>query len=642
MSNPARIIGLAGEIEAPRPLRASGGEVLLRGWCLAESGHPPAVRLVTAAGNLVAAGNLARPDIGRQFPDNPAAGRCGFTISGRLPTGVYPARFEALGPDGNWEAFRQYSLVVETPRLTVEIESPSVSVARDRVFISGWALHPNQAVTELSVRYGHQEIPCAHGRIRQDVPMRFPGISHARLAGFQSETILAAGSGPLRVKARLADGSVAIARTVLSVDIGSDENHPPGFDFRAHRIPLPGYARRESEPVPPATRARNILFVLYGNLTSNSALQVGALANALAAAGHSCALAVPRDPATIRHHLAPRFRTLLHAEAVATGGAFPNGRGPDIIHGWTTRELVRQTCTALQDRHGGTLVVGLEDNEQLILARELGRDFAELDALPDEKLDPLVGPERSHPHRAREFLARAAGVTVIVDRLREFVPAAKPCVIVPPAADARYFFPRQLPAEFREALAFPPGTTVLFYHGNVHAANAAEMHELHIAVARLNEGGLPTVLIRAGRDSVDCLGAEAARVRPYVISLGQILDHRYLPALMALADIFVQPGVPDPFNDYRFPSKLPEFFAIGRPVVLPRTNLGTQVRHGTDAYVLERADAAGIATAVRALRSDPDLAGRLSRGAVEFAAKHFSWRRSAEVLASFYDSLAAS
>jgi len=103
----------------------------------------------------------------------------------------------------------------------------------------------------------------------------------------------------------------------------------------------------------------------------------------------------------------------------------------------------------------------------------------------------------------------------------------------------------------------------------------------------------------------------------------------------------VQPGVPDPFNDYRFPSKLPEFFSIGRPVVLPRTNLGTQLRHGIDAYVLDRADAAGIAQAVIELRQDRALYDRLSQGAVASAEKYFSWQRSAETLAKFYSTLTA-
>ena len=80
----------------------------------------------------------------------------------------------------------------------------------------------------------------------------------------------------------------------------------------------------------------------------------------------------------------------------------------------------------------------------------------------------------------------------------------------------------------------------------------------------------------------------------------------------------------------------------GRPVILPRSNLGESLRHGEDAYVLDRADATGIADAVRALRSDPELYRRLATGATAFAAKHLSWRRSAATLANFYATLARS
>jgi glycosyltransferase involved in cell wall biosynthesis len=157
-------------------------------------------------------------------------------------------------------------------------------------------------------------------------------------------------------------------------------------------------------------------------------------------------------------------------------------------------------------------------------------------------------------------------------------------------------------------------------------------------VARAGES---TLLLRTGLDAVDFLGPLADEVAPHVLSLGQILHHHHLPPLMALADFFVQPGRSDAFNDYRFPSKLPEFFALGRPVILPRTNLGTQVRHGIDAYVLDQADAAGIAAAITELWRDRDLRQRLTRGAAEFAAQHFSWRRSAEALATFYAGLTA-
>ncbi|MES1167514.1 MAG: glycosyltransferase family 4 protein, partial [Pseudomonadota bacterium] len=387
-------------------------------------------------------------------------------------------------------------------------------------------------------------------------------------------------------------------------------------------------------------RPLNILFVLYGSFASNSALHVAALANELAAAGHACAVAVPHDVATLSHLQAPRFRGLSYAEA-AEGVTFANGRGPDVIHAWTTRENVRTLTASLRARHQAKVVVHLEDNEQQLLALQLGRDAAQLAALPAAELDRLVPPALSHPRRSREFLAAADGITVITDPLREFVPAGRACLTLPPAADARYFFPRPQPAEFRATFLRRPDETVLFYHGNVHATNAAEMRELYAAVLQLNEAGSPVTLLRTGRDTVDFLGELAPRVAPHVVSLGEVLHHHHLPPLMALADIFVQPGRDDAFNRYRLPSKLPEFFALGRPVVLPRTNLGLTLRHGIDAYVLEQADATGIVAAVNELRRDPALRQRLAEGAAAFAQAHFSWTRSAAALAKFYAGLAA-
>lgn len=638
--NPTR---LHGDVDTPRPLRAVAGEFTLKGWCLLENlPEPPPVRLATANLCLPQTTREARDDVPRLLPGQPAAAQSGFTITGRLPAGVHLARLEAQSTDGTWQTLTTLCIAAESSPFAAGIDSPVTGKpVTQRVHVEGWALHPRHELSTLSVRYGHQEIPCNLQLPRTDVPAAYPDVPHAARSGFKSRTILSAGRGPVRLRARLADGTIAIARTKLEVAVATDENHHGDIDFGATRISLPSSAPRRPAPVVPAARALNLLFILPGSFAANSALHVSALANELAAMGHSCAVAVPHDVGTLSHHLAPAFRGLTYQEA-AQDCRFPDGRAPDVLHAWTTRENVRRLSDELQTRHHARLVVHLEDNEQQILALTLGRPFPELARLPAAEIDALIPADLSHPHRSREFLNRADGVTVITDRLREFVPPAHPCLTLWPAADARYFSPQPVPSDFRRVLGLAPGTTLLFYHGNVHAANAAEVRELYAAVARLNESGHPVTLLRTGLDRVDFLGPDAARVQSHVIALGQIHHHHHLPPLMALADIFVQPGLPDEFNDYRFPSKLPEFFALGRPVILPRTNLGTVVRHGTDAYVLDRADAAGITRAVQELRTDRALADRLAAGALAFAAAHFNWRRSAEALANFHAALAAS
>lgn len=632
-----------GDIDSPLPLRAEGGVFVGRGWCLVgNQPAPPPVRIVTDTIAQPVTGRQTREDVHRLHPAEPAARSCGFVFDVRLPSGVRLVRFEAQLPDGHWECFKQLCVAATAVPFTAGIDQPvGTQPVTARVHVEGWALDPRHPVEALAVRYGHQEIPCEIGRPRSDLSVTHPDVVHAARAGFKSKVILSAGRGPLRLRAKLGDGSIAVARTNLQVTIDRDENHGPEINLAATRIPLPGAHVSVPPPASPTANRRNVLFILPGSFAANSALHVAALANELAASGHACVVAVPHDPETLAHHRHPQFRGVTYREAEQPG-LFPDGRGPDTIHAWTTRENVRQLATALRRQHTAQLLVHLEDNESHLLALTLGRSPAEVAALSDAELDRLLPPDLSHPRRSREFLAQADGITVITERLREFVPAGKPCLTLWPAADARYFGPQPIPAAFRAALALPAGTTILFYHGNVHAANAADMRELYAAVAQLNEAGHPVTLIRTGLDQVDFLGPWAKRVQPHVLALGQILQHRHLPSLMALADIFVQPGSSDPFNDYRFPSKLPEYFALGRPVVLPRTNLGQTVRHREDAYVLERADAAGIVQAILALRADPALCDRLGRGAVAFAERHFSWRRSATALANFQTTLATS
>jgi len=645
MNSPAAL-RLHSEIETPQPLRASASGVTVKGWCFAEDlPDPPAVRLVTTAGVLPQTQRTTRTDVPQLFPSSAAAARSGFVLSGTLRSGVYVASLEAQLPDGTWQRFKQLSLVVDPVPFSAVLDEPiAQGVLRDRVKVGGWALSADEPVKELALRYGHREVPCDIGKTRSDVQSLFPNVPHAGHAGFRSQDFLVAGHGPVRVRARLASGKVAMARTAVTFSVAADENHAADLDLTAPRIGLDEGRKAPQAPAAAPSRparALNVLLVLHGSFASNSALHVAALANELAAAGHACSVAVPHDLDALAHHERPAFRGLTFAEAEG-GVLFADGRGPDVIHAWTPREHVRILTEKLRARHGSRVFVHLEDNEQQLLSIAVGREFAALDRMSDRELDAVVPADLSHPHRSRIFLAAADGVTVITERLREFAPAGKPCVTIWPAADARYFYPRSRPEAFRRVLDARPRETVLFYHGNVHAANAAEVRELYAAVVALNASGDAVTLIRTGLDRVPLPADLAAAAEPFVLSLGQISHHRHLPALLALADIFVQPGVPDAFNDYRFPSKLPEFFAIGRPVVLPRTNLGTVVRHGVDAYVLDRADAAGIAQAVRALRADPELAARLGRGTSDFAEKNFSWPRSAAALAKFYLSLAPS
>ena len=387
----------------------------------------------------------------------------------------------------------------------------------------------------------------------------------------------------------------------------------PRLTWRLGRLDRPEWYRLKTAPF---GFMLNVLFVLYHDFTSNSAVHVFHWANELCARGVACIVAVPDNPDTLRA-LGPAEFGVLKFDDLPDGAIFPDGRGPDIVHAWTPREIVRRFCARLGELFKFRLFIHLEDHEWHLLECMLNRPWKKLAATPLEELDRVVPPSLAHPVYGRVFLESAAGITVIVDRLRELAPAGVPTMELWPSADPAIFFHRPRNSKIRSRNGISPDSTLFVYTGNVHAANAREVRSLYLAVAILNREGHPASLIRTGRDFYPFLGQDEAWARAHSIELGYV-PRKEIPDLLAAADLLVQPGKPDKFNDYRFPSKLPEYLAMGRPVILPKTNIGLHMKHGGDAFVLEKVDALAIVEATLRITSDRNLYDCLSQGARRF------------------------
>jgi glycosyltransferase involved in cell wall biosynthesis len=382
----------------------------------------------------------------------------------------------------------------------------------------------------------------------------------------------------------------------------------------------------------------NVAFVNYYDFTSNSAIHIFHLANELVARGAGCAVAVPGDPATVERIGEPRFQALDFRDAKRGKLRFPDGRGPTLVHAWTPREVVRELTEELGSRYGCPYVVHLEDNEDVLAANSLGLTLDQLHAAAPDELDASIPSTLAHPRRMRSFLAGAAGITVIMDRLLELKPDGVPAEIVWPAFEPDLFTADPPEPELRRRLGIADGDSVLVYAGNVHPSNAAEMRTLYLAVAALNRAGRPVKLVRLGRDYVQFVERRLKPIERHVVRV-PTQPRSEVARYMRLADVLVQPGRPDGFNDYRFPAKLTEFLATGRPVVLPATNVGRFLQDGEECVLLRRGDALEIAEVVERLLDDDELRARLGEGARSFAERSFSWSESAEKLKRFYESV---
>jgi glycosyltransferase involved in cell wall biosynthesis len=380
----------------------------------------------------------------------------------------------------------------------------------------------------------------------------------------------------------------------------------------------------------------NLLFANYHDFRGSSAVHIANLADELERLGTSCSIAVPRNARTARNFPNRRFRAVTYRRARHGRFGFPEGAAPDLLHAWTPRENVRMFVSKLAERRRLPYFVHLEDNEDVIAADQLGFERADLASATEAELERRLIPTVSHPRRYPEFLAGAAGVTTIVDRLAEFVPEGVPTHVLPPAFEPDLFRPQPRSEELARELGLAPTDRVVVYAGTVHATNAEEVRNLYLAVAAVDTPARPLRLVRLGSDFLDFLG-DAAAARRIEIRVAHEPRER-LPAIFALADVLVQPGSPGAFNDFRIPSKLPEYFAMGLPVILPRSNVGLLARDGEECLLLDRGDAADIAAKLARVLDDDDLRRRLGHGARQFAERTFSWERSARDLAAFYRS----
>jgi hypothetical protein len=233
-------------------------------------------------------------------------------------------------------------------------------------------------------------------------------------------------------------------------------------------------------------------------------------------------------------------------------------------------------------------------------------------------------------------------VTHIIDKLAEFAPPGIPTHLLFPGVDFKLY--RAAPADpaFRDEIGLPDDDRVIVFTGSNTFANEPEMRELYLAVALLNQRGIPTSLVRTGFNSPRFLEGLAPDVKRHVIDLG-FIEKAKLPRLLALADVLVQPGHAGPFNDYRLPSKLPEFLASGRAVALPPANLAALMQNGREAVFLPTGTPAEIADTCERLFQDDALRAKLGANAVVFAREHFDLATNTRGLEGFYaDTLARS
>jgi glycosyltransferase involved in cell wall biosynthesis len=379
-----------------------------------------------------------------------------------------------------------------------------------------------------------------------------------------------------------------------------------------------------------------VLFLHFGKLHVNSVIQAFHLGEEMTAQGIEVVLCGQGEVDRIATIGEPSFECTNYERLDRRLRDWSRDPDETMICAWTPREVVRRATERAASVLGAPYVVHLEDNEEHLLSTALRLPYERLRRLPPARLDALCSGDFIHPLHYPRLMEGAAGVTVITEELNEFNLARRPHDLARPGVDHERFRPDLPAAVSREQLGLRPDDFVLVYHGVGHWANLRELFSLYLAVKLLQRRGRPVRLVRLGGTRLGGVDPRTLQaLRHGEPDLGDV-PWREIPGHLALADAYVQPGAPDDFNRYRLPSKLPEFLAMGRPVVMPACNLGNDLTDRENVLLLREGTALEIAARLEELMDDRELARRLGHGAREFALEHLSWPRNAGHLADFY------
>jgi len=381
----------------------------------------------------------------------------------------------------------------------------------------------------------------------------------------------------------------------------------------------------------------NILFVLYGDLNTNTAGPIQFFANELQKIGHECVITVPSSIDSSRECICSNIKSYSYEDIFRLEGrVFGNGLSADVVHACTPRIAVLNFLKDFLVRQPIPLVIYLEDNETWISEKYLGFNKSDILKHSVNELTDLLPYNLSNPLEYPYALSLANLVILIQEKLVSEVPFFKPSRVIPWGVNQSIFSPDVIASsKWIEILEYDKKFKYIVYHGGLNGFTYSPMLDLCRAIEIINSSGTPCKLIRTGINPINFWDKLNPVYKEFILEIG-VVDRNELPSILALADLYVQPGRIDPFEDLRLPSKLPEFLSMGRPVVMPNIGIANLLQDGLNVVLFQHGDPEDIAKVCLSIFRDEEHQRMLGIHAREFAQQHFNLEIQARKLEGAY------
>ena len=225
----------------------------------------------------------------------------------------------------------------------------------------------------------------------------------------------------------------------------------------------------------------------------------------------------------------------------------------------------------------------------------------------------------------------------LVHRLSQEWPTKKVCLLYP-GADITRFNPRVDGQEIK-AKYHLDGKRIIMYTGTLDLPIFGGLLQALEAVVKKHPAA---VFVHVGNDGFKQQALKAAQARGLagrVVFTGTV-PHREIHKYLAVADVLVQHAY-DLGNECRLPTKIPEYLAMGRPVVTFNAGIGRILEDGVDVLKVRTDRPGEMAEKVLRILDDEQLARRLGAHARRKAQELFDWQKNTRILKRIYEGVLA-
>ncbi len=344
--------------------------------------------------------------------------------------------------------------------------------------------------------------------------------------------------------------------------------------------------------------------------------------------GHNIAVAMPNNAKAI----SPKYKSFTFQKIFKNNlKIFRNNNTADILHVISPRSVNINFLSKYLKIKPTPFLVFLEDNETYITKNIINKFVGKEYLMSDNDYINILGGQLTKKSAYISTLLLADKIVTINETIQNDFPIKLNFENILPGIDLEFFSNKvnpsdnflkkyQLDLKKNKYITFPGGINYFTLKPAIELIKGVNLYN------RKNNQNIQ--LIFSGPD-----GPEREKINDFVKKnniqnfryIG-FIDRKNMPNFLSISEILIQPGKQNDFEELRFPGKIAEYLAMGKPVILPNTSIARKINLKVKSEILLNGNSTEIAEKLRLLLSDNHRLKQISMSSRKYAELNFDIR----------------